>query len=128
MSTCRTTLPRCPLAFAAAGYCGSTGCASRSRAADSGSFTGSIADIAASAGLFPLASGVVEAICDFRLDGMPVLLAAEMACGGVTACTVDVTRRGCGAAGLTIGCTCAAEGAEPGDAGALSDTAPALVE
>jgi hypothetical protein len=49
-----------------------------------------MADIAASTGLFPLASGVEEAICDFRLDGIPVLLAVAAACGGAAVRTIGV--------------------------------------
>jgi hypothetical protein len=37
--------------------------------------------MAASGGLFPLASGVMDAICDLRLEGIPVLFAAEDAGG-----------------------------------------------
>src|SRR5580700_2827051 len=117
MTTCRTTLPRCPAAFAAGGYCGSTGCVSNSSAAASERCTGSIADIAASAGLFPLASGVVEAICDFRLDGIPVPLAADTACGGGTLPTAEVTSCGCGVAARTTGGVagaCAAAGSTTG--------------
>jgi hypothetical protein len=62
-----------------------------------------MADIAASGGLFPLASGVVEAICDLRLDGMPVLLAVEAARGGATFCTMVVAGWVCGAAACTVG-------------------------
>jgi hypothetical protein len=56
--------------------------------------TGSIDDMAASAGLFPLASGVLEAICDFRLEGMPALVAAETMGGGAGLCTCGGTARG----------------------------------
>ena len=58
--------------------------------------------MAASAGLLPLASGVEEAIWDFRLEGMP-MLPAETGCGGVRLGWADVIRRGGGATVRTIG-------------------------
>ena len=42
---------------------------SSARSAASGTWTGSIDCMAASGGLLPLASGAIEAICDFRLEG-----------------------------------------------------------
>src|ERR1700729_1289252 len=123
INTCSTTLPRCPPALAASGYIGSVGCISRSQAADSGRFTGSIDDIAASTGLAPLASGVVEASCDLRLDGIATLAAGPgTPWGGVETSTGAATGRGCG-----CGCGTAAwatggfdyarppEGTPPGD-------------
>ena len=95
------------------------------RAADSVRFTGSMADMAASAGLLPLASGVLEAICDFRLNGMPTLL-AETGCGGATLGWVDVTRRGCGATVWTSG-TLVGSGVAAGGAVVVAGTMVALV-
>src|SRR5262249_59254745 len=46
------------------------GCsASSARSAASGTATGSMDCMAASGALLPLASGTIDAICDFKLDG-----------------------------------------------------------
>src|SRR5580693_1495473 len=50
--------------------------------------------MAASTGLFPPASGVLDAICDFRLEGMPTLTAVYCGCAFR-----------CGAAGAATGVT-----------------------
>lgn len=47
---------------------------SRLRSVNSGTSTGSIDGKAASAGLLPLASGTMTAICDFKLDGTFVVV------------------------------------------------------
>jgi hypothetical protein len=59
-------------------------------------------DIAASTGLDPLDWGVLEAICDFRLDGIPALTVAEVACCGTEGGSDDVSGS-LGVAGCTTG-------------------------
>src|SRR5208282_580526 len=73
--TCRITVPCWP--FALAGY-PTAGCSvSSARSAASGITTGSIEFMAASGALLPLASGVSEVICDFRLEGIPELVGID---------------------------------------------------
>jgi hypothetical protein len=59
-------------------------------------------DIAASTGLFPLASGAEEAVCDFRLEGIAGLFPAETVGVGEVARTGAVTL-GCGWVNWTAG-------------------------
>src|SRR5580692_5498611 len=96
---------------------------------DSGSFTGSIDDIAASGGMAPLASGVEEeAICDFKLDGMFALSPVE-ACGDAAFCAGAVIGRDGAVTCVTgeLGCTAAAGSAVPGVTCApLPGTSPML--
>jgi hypothetical protein len=64
-------------------------------------------DIAASGDLFPLASGVDEAICVFRLEGIPELFATVTACVGEGFCAGGTLERGgCG----STDCACVSTG------------------
>src|ERR1700722_8875374 len=123
ISTCKTTLPRCPLALADSGYAASIGCDSKSHNVDSGSFTGSIDDIAAPNGLAPLPSGVIEAVCDLRLDGM--FPGAASSCAGAEFRWGALIETGCrsarGAGGEMVSCGGGtAEEVRAGSTGALA--------
>src|SRR5579862_2460036 len=102
---------------------GSTGCTANSGRAEAGRFTGSMDDMAASAGFVPLASGVAEASCDRRLEGIPALAADGIPRGAIETGGGTATGRGCAGTGAdcgTEGSDCAwLGGSATGDAAAV---------
>jgi len=70
---------------------------------------GSIEDIAASTGLDPLFCGIVEAICDLRLDGIAALTLAETGCDE-TEWAAGGSTGGCGWSAGATGAGCVREG------------------
>src|ERR1700689_268812 len=77
--TCKVTVAGCPVELAGKSTAGWS--VSSARSAASGITTGSIACMAASGALFPPASGVIDAICDFKLDGTLAEAEAVRGCG-----------------------------------------------
>jgi hypothetical protein len=80
--------------------------------------------------MVPLLSGVEDAICDFKLEGMSVLLApAEAGCDGAGFCTGAATGCGsgvgCDAGGVGCSCACPEEAGGAASA-AVPGTFPAL--